>query len=650
MQTSRTDSPTPWRRPSVLFAAQVAGLIALFHGYVQLRVRPELFYHLNSAVFPLDVEFFAEFLNRPGGLVDYTSAFLSPLFACNWLGATVLTLVTLSLCLATRRFLAALDGQGGHFLFLVPALFILLLLGQYSELVRLVVGLALALVFANIYVQLGRHSAARRFAAFVITSALVYYLAGGAYVIFACLCAAYEFGVKRQFWLGAIGVLGAAALPLAAGSWLWDLSVDQAFRGLMDPFDKHWLANPSWVSLARTIRAGLILFFPIAALAAIWRWRRANAARPVNPTPPPGELAATPARVFLHSTVEITPAVGRVALVILAAGADLALFDVPKKCLLQMDYSAEHERWAEVLAHVRGVPLAHPRALDIRTVCQINRALYFTGGLLDRMFAYPQVMSPATLALVRESAETMAQTMPQQGSDILFDLGRVNESEHMAYEALEMFGNRPHILKRLVYISVLKGEPEAARKFLALLERSLLQGQWARDCRRQLDLDPLLANVPVVASRRELMVTRDSINDVEHLESMLQELLARNPRNRMAFEYLMAHYLLTRQPGKIAAHLRRLDGFDYPRLPRYLEEGLVIHFEATRSPYPDLGKHQINPETRRRAEEFLRCLDQYADDASAAFAALYRDYGDSYFFCYVFGNNCMPPAESKPLR
>ena len=74
----------------------------------------------------------------------------------------------------------------------------------------------------------------------------------------------------------------------------------------------------------------------------------------------------------------------------------------------------------------------------------------------------------------------MAQTTPLECSDILFDLGRINESEHMAYEALEFYGDRPRILKRLVYINVIKGEPEAARRFLALLERSLLHRRWAR--------------------------------------------------------------------------------------------------------------------------------------------------------------------------
>ncbi len=152
----------------------------------------------------------------------------------------------------------------------------------------------------------------------------------------------------------------------------------------------------------------------------------------------------------------------------------------------------------------------------------------------------------------------------------------------MAYEALEQFGERPYTLKRLVYINVIKGEPEAARRFLALLEVSMLHRQWTVDCCWQLDADPTLSGVDVVASRRELMVVRDFAGKLD-LETMIGQLLERNPRNRMAFKYLIAHYLLTRQLDKMAANLHRFNDFDNAHLPRHCEEALVIYLVATGS-------------------------------------------------------------------
>jgi len=118
----------------------------------------------------------------------------------------------------------------------------------------------------------------------------------------------------------------------------------------------------------------------------------------------------------------------------------------------------------------------------------------------------------------------------------------------------------------------------------------------------------------------------------------------------MAFEYLMAHYLLTRQLDKLAANLHRFEDFSYTRLPRHCEEALMIYL-ATGGPQDvDLGKREISPETQRRFNEFVRIERQYRGNTSAAFAALYPDFGDSYFFCYIFGHNNLLIGPSRPSR
>lgn len=634
-----------WER-RLLFVAYLVGFFAVFYLYALLRIRPELFYHLNPLVFLLDPSFFAGFLDRPGGLVDYAAAFLSPLFAYGWLGALVVTLLAATICLTTRQFIQSVTGAGGHVVFLLPAVLILMLLGQYIHPVRPCVGLLVALVSAVAYIRMAGARVGVRLAAFLVASAVVYYTAAGLYVVFACLCGLFELGVKRRLSLGALYLLCAAALPVAAGAWLFDLSIRDAYGGLMLPIEEHWLASPSSVPFGMTIQAALPAFFPVAAVGLLCR-RRTTGSPGVHPEAPlPDEPRAEGAPVSDRPTSWLRWALAPAALVLLGAGADLVSFDFPRKCLIEMECSAEQERWDDVLIHARRLPPSHQRATDPRTMAEVNRALYFRGDLLDAMFAYPQVLDAPSLALAYESATTMAKLTPRQCSDIFFDLGRVNESEHMAYEALEVFGDRPRILKRLVYTNVLKGRPEAAERFLAFLQRSLLHRRWARDCRVQLDADPTLSGVPVVASRRELMVTRDSLDDVADLERMLLGLLERNPRNRMAVEYLMAHYLLTRQLDKLVANLRRFDDVDLARLPRHCEEALVIYLATTRS--QGMGGAPIRPETWRRFEEFVNTERRSREDVSAAFAALYPPFGDSYFFYYVFGDNSRPTEPSGP--
>ena len=130
--------------------------------------------------------------------------------------------------------------------------------------------------------------------------------------------------------------------------------------------------------------------------------------------------------------------------------------------------------------------------------------------------------------------------------------------------------------------------------------------------------------------------------DEVDLEAMLLGLLERNSANQMAFEYLMAHYLLTRQLDKMAAQLHRLDdfpAFDDLRVPRHCEEALVLHLATTKRRHFDLGRRQIRAETWRRFGEFLRIEREFRPDVSAAFDALRPEFGDTYFFSFVFGQN-----------
>jgi hypothetical protein len=630
-------------RRHLWFVALVAGLLGVFYFAVLLHVRPELFYQQQPNVFPCD----AAFVNQPGGLVEYASAFLSSLFAFGWLGALVVTSLTACICLATRQHLAALAGTGGWTLFLIPALLILMMLGRYNHPVSLCVGLAVVLGLACAYARIGQRHWAVRLAAFVITAALGYYVAAGLYVVLAVLCGIFEWTTRRQRWLGACYAGSAAIVPLAAGAWLCELSVQEAYRGILLPTARYWLAVPSSALLSQAIRTALLLFFPFAALAVAWR------GRPARPTDACGDGASTVAGTLrvpsatahgvclLPSGLRL--AVQSATLIVAGVAADVLLFDAPTKYSLLVAYHAERQQWADVLADARRLPPG-----DVWNVFQVNRALYHQGELLERMFAYPQVSDAApTLTLQFPSLTATAQRVPLECGDVLFDLGRINESQHMAYEALEMFGERPQTLQRLVHLHAIKGEPEAARRFLAVLDRSLLHRRWARDCLQQLDADPTLASESLVASRRALMVDRDFTGRLD-LETMLGQLLERNKQNRMACEYLMAHYLLARRVDKLVANLHRFAAFGEGRLPRYCQEALVIYLEMTGKKASDVGGHPISPETWRRNGGFVQALSRFGGNAQAAFKGLHPDFGDSYFFFFVFGHNDLQWAQARP--
>ena len=108
----------------------------------------------------------------------------------------------------------------------------------------------------------------------------------------------------------------------------------------------------------------------------------------------------------------------------------------------------------------------------------------------------------------------------------------------------------------------------------------------------------------------------------------------------MAFEYLMAWYLLTRQLDKFIQNLDRLDDFDYPNIPRLYEEAIFIHMYKTKKAV-ELHGRQISPESLQQCKGFIQIFNHYREDKRAPFNELAKNYGNSYFFYYVYGESGM---------
>ncbi len=123
----------------------------------------------------------------------------------------------------------------------------------------------------------------------------------------------------------------------------------------------------------------------------------------------------------------------------------------------------------------------------------------------------------------------------------------------------------------------------------------------------------------------------------DSIEQILTGLLDRNPRNKMAFEYLMACYLLTGQVGKVAANVKRLDELGYQAIPTLYEEAIVIYVNSQGS-RSDLNKFRIRRATMERYVKFVqlrKTLQSY--NRQAVLRQLIAEFGTSYFFYFSFG-------------
>ncbi len=594
----------------------------LFYLHVWLWIDPRLVYHRQCPIFMLGSAFFRDFLNRPGGLVEYLCALLSQVYPYPAVGALVITTAAGLVCLTTRTFVTKMGGTGVHVVYLLlPAILLLMLHNEYDHPLTTSVGLLTALVSVNVHVHLFADRAAHRFVTFLILSAFLYHAAAGPYLLFAVLCALFELLSKERLSLGLLCLLSALVLPFAAGTYIFNLGILDAYARLL-PF--HPDVDPSMMSIA------LYVFFPLMAVT-VSLWSRPDP----DASPAPDRTGPPPATSPLgHDRPAQLKGVGQsLGLFLIAIGVVFLSFDRQAKTLLQVDYYARHKMWPQVLQKARRLPAEQ---YTITTYWDVNRALFHTGRLARDMFSYPQDPS----GLLSNNSEPAIMRLPQLArlnlGGIFLELGRVAEAEHITQEALENLGDWPPIIRRLVEIYVVKREGDTARIFLNALSKHLLWRDRARDYRRRLEEDPLLDHDQHIEHLRSIMIVIDHLGHVS-IETMMQQLLERNKHNRMAFEYLMAYYLLNRELEEIARNIGRLDDFDYPDIPRHYEEALLLHMRAAGNRDIDLHGRQINPDTRRRFEAFFEIYDRHRGDKQGARDALFADFADSYLFYNTFG-------------
>jgi hypothetical protein len=222
--------------------------------------------------------------------------------------------------------------------------------------------------------------------------------------------------------------------------------------------------------------------------------------------------------------------------------------------------------------------------------------------------------------------------------DTLIDLGLINTAEKNLTECMETFGEQPMILERLALVNLVKGATDTARIYLGALSKMLFYGRWAEDYLARLEADPNLSEDRQIQNLRARYLKKDYTALFYAKEPMLLALLEQNSRNRMAFEYLMAWYMLTKQLDKFMQNIGRLSDLGYAAIPPAYQEALAIYAY----PRDKARDYPISPEVRGRFERFSSIFNRYNRNKVQAADELAREYGKTYFFYYMYA---LQPAE-----
>jgi hypothetical protein len=269
----------------------------------------------------------------------------------------------------------------------------------------------------------------------------------------------------------------------------------------------------------------------------------------------------------------------------------------------------------------------------------VNRALAHSGLLLDKLFSYPQSLGVSSLLLPDKKFCLLNRRILLPRARLFFAMGRVNDAEQMFYEAWSLVGTRASVLRDLARLNMVKGRLEAARVYLNILKQVPFEQDWAVHIEQQMDKDPSLAWDGGLTRIKNSDFKEDSLGTAAYgpQEKPLVLLLKTNPQNKLAYQYLMATFLLSGQEDLLRQHLALLRNFGYTEIPKNCEEAVVSYVADRKLKSIDLYGYNVRRETVVQFNDFHVKARQCGKDAAALWRVMAGPLMETYWFNKAMG-------------
>ena len=206
--------------------------------------------------------------------------------------------------------------------------------------------------------------------------------------------------------------------------------------------------------------------------------------------------------------------------------------------VMQYDFMARHQQWNRILETANREKPNNQIGVTVQ-----NLALAMHGVLLDQLFNYHQNGIAGLLPDVKEDA-----TSPLPTAEAFYQLGMINVAQRTVFEAQEAildFQKSGRCYMRLAQTNLINGQYEVARKYLSALQKTLFYHDWANETLPLLGDEEAIAKHPEYGRLRKMAYDDDFYFSDHVTPEMLQGLYLRNRDNGLAYQYLVAYYMLT---------------------------------------------------------------------------------------------------------
>jgi hypothetical protein len=289
------------------------------------------------------------------------------------------------------------------------------------------------------------------------------------------------------------------------------------------------------------------------------------------------------------------------------------------------DYLVRNEKWNDVLEYADKKP---PR--NYLSLAMLNLSLAKKDQLGNRMFNYDQHgINGLFLPFEREYVSAI------MGNEIFYHLGLTNASQQYAFESMETIpnlGKSVRVIKRLAETNLINAQYGVTHKYLGLLDKTLFYNKWAEDMRAYLGSEEKINNHHDWGEKRKFSVRNDYFFHVMNIEAVLTRMVKEHPENRMAFEYLMAFYLINKDLRNFVNYIPVMEKMGYREVPVAYQEAILYFISLNnQDPYSNSPSY-ISRDTKLRMSAYAEIYSKYPDAATR----LREKFSDTYWFYFQF--------------
>jgi hypothetical protein len=558
-------------------------------------------------------------MGYPGGFSGWTGEFLTQFYYLSLAGPLIIDGLLFVLQQIVKHILYKVNSSPVLFpVSFMPSMLAGIIICNEFYPLSAITGFLLAMLAGLIYVSIKTDRT--RFMTGLILIPLTYWLAGGSFLSLLLLMLMYELllylrsGKKTgsskataksynlRGWYFIAYVLMAAAIPFLVRKYL-----------IIQPLMLTYMSE-FYYNILTTIPAAVLVLFLLPSVLMV--------------------LVHIIKLKEKHVRMALTVQIAAFTVLCFFGFKSFANFEAEQ--IMTYDYFTRNERWIDVLKYAEKKP---PR--NYLSLAMLNLSLAKTGQLGDKMFNYDQHgINGLFLPFNREYVSAI------MGNEILYHLGLTNASQEYAFESMETIpdmGKSARVIKRLAETNLINGQYKVSEKYLKLLEKTIFYRKWAINSMTVLNNEEKINNDPDWGEKRRFMVRNDYFFHIKNIEAALNRMVKEHPDNKMAFEYLMAFYMINKDMTNFINLIPVMEKMGYSKVPASYQEAVMYIIGLNNEDPMTNSPAYVSRDTRLRMKAYADIYAKYPDPRER----LEKGFAGTYWFYLHFDEVETSSVEEK---